>query len=53
MITVTSWVGNSVPIEYYVRILISAVLGLLIGFDRTHKNKLLRLSRDSVFSEQG
>ncbi|RAW11390.1 MULTISPECIES: MgtC/SapB family protein [Paenibacillus] len=39
MITFTSWVGNSVPFEYYVRILISAVLGLLIGFDRTHKNK--------------
>ena len=25
--------------EFYFRILISAVLGLLIGFDRTHKNK--------------
>lgn len=25
--------------EFYFRILLSAVLGLLIGFDRTHKNK--------------
>lgn len=39
MTAITSSVTGGIPLEYYIRILVSAVLGLLIGFDRTHKNK--------------
>jgi putative Mg2+ transporter-C (MgtC) family protein len=31
--------ANLVPYEPYLRILISALLGFIIGFDRTHKHK--------------
>ncbi|MFC3746049.1 MgtC/SapB family protein [Paenibacillus sp. GCM10012306] len=39
MNAITSSIRAGIPLEYYIRILVSAVLGLLIGFDRTHKNK--------------
>jgi len=40
MSSISSFIESYIPhFEFYIRILISAVLGLLIGFDRTHKHK--------------